>query len=689
MSHYTRDALYELLPAVLRQRDAEAGHPLRDFVAVLAGEAEVVERDVRELYANWFIETCADWVVPYVGDLVGVRGLSSSSAQARLSRRAEIANTLRFRQRKGTAGVLEQLARDVTGWPARAVEFFERLGTTQSLNHVRPHSLRTPDLRRADELELVGTPFSSACHTFEARRIQPRRGCFNIPNVGLFLWRLGAYPMRLAEPRRVAAGQPRFTFSPLGNDAPLFHLPATETDTAQLADELNVPGPIRRRIFRSRLKEIYGVSLGVFRQSGGEWQLIPVEQVVPCNLEDWNRPVAAGTLAIDPLLGRFKLGAGLEPNPSEASGGLRVTYHYGFSDDLGGGRYEREATFSALAGTQHIVVAPGEPGAAFRTAVVDALDTLAGGAVSVVVVVPDSRIYPVDLSQDPGQPLVLPEGRHLEIRAANGERPTLRLAHPLVVDGGKSSTFELNGLLVSGAALRMEGELDRLTIQHTTLVPGLSFGAGGQLTSPGAPSLEIATGTVEVILKRSILGPLAVHPQAAVEIADGIVDGGSLEAFAYEAEGGGAGGSLSVQRCTVVGRVHTRRLDLAESSIFLAPVVAEQRQNGCVRFSHVPLGSRVPRRYRCQPEIPAGATPGEVRRRAARVFPRFTSLAYGEPGYGQLHWRGPAEVYRGSEDESEMGAFSSLLQPQREDSLRVRLDEYLRLGLEAGIFFVT
>jgi hypothetical protein len=36
-----------------------------------------------------------------------------------------------------------------------------------------------------------------------------------------------------------------------------------------------------------------------------------------------------------------------------------------------------------------------------------------------------------------------------------------------------------------------------------------------------------------------------------------------------------------------------------------------------------------------------------------------------------------------------MGAFSSLKQPQREANLRLALDEYLRSGLDAGIFFVT
>ena len=43
----------------------------------------------------------------------------------------------------------------------------------------------------------------------------------------------------------------------------------------------------------------------------------------------------------------------------------------------------------------------------------------------------------------------------------------------------------------------------------------------------------------------------------------------------------------------------------------------------------------------------------------------------------------------GAEDGSEMGALNFLKQPQRVDNLRASLNEFLRFGLEAGIFFVT
>jgi hypothetical protein len=65
------DHLYELLPTVYRLRDAERGYPLQALLRVIAEQAQVVEQDIARLYENWFIETCDDWVVPYIGDLIG------------------------------------------------------------------------------------------------------------------------------------------------------------------------------------------------------------------------------------------------------------------------------------------------------------------------------------------------------------------------------------------------------------------------------------------------------------------------------------------------------------------------------------------------------------------------------------------------------------------------------------------
>src|SRR5215471_8646374 len=65
------DRIYHLLPVIYRQRDEELGGPLRDLLRVIAEQVNVVEDDILQLYDNWFIETCQDWVVPYIGELVG------------------------------------------------------------------------------------------------------------------------------------------------------------------------------------------------------------------------------------------------------------------------------------------------------------------------------------------------------------------------------------------------------------------------------------------------------------------------------------------------------------------------------------------------------------------------------------------------------------------------------------------
>ena len=129
------DKVYQLLPALYRIRDAEQGGVLRALCEVLAEDIAVLRENLDQLYDDQFIETCADWVAPYIGDLIGYRTLHGVTERTR-SARAEVANTIAYRRRKGTATVLEQLARDVTGWNARVVEFFQWLETSQYMNPV-------------------------------------------------------------------------------------------------------------------------------------------------------------------------------------------------------------------------------------------------------------------------------------------------------------------------------------------------------------------------------------------------------------------------------------------------------------------------------------------------------------------------------------------------------------------------
>jgi hypothetical protein len=65
------------------------------------------------------------------------------------------------------------------------------------------------------------------------------------------------------------------------------------------------------------------------------------------------------------------------------------------------------------------------------------------------------------------------------------------------------------------------------------------------------------------------------------------------------------------------------------------------------------------------------------------------SPRYRDPGYGQLRQATDKSIRQGATDEGEMGVMHALFQPQRETNLRIRLEEYLRFGLHAGVFYAS
>ena len=83
---------YELLPAIYRLRDAEHDEALKSYLTVFAEQITVIQENVDQLYDDQFIETCAEWAVPYIGDLIGYKALHNIST-SKISQRAEVANS--------------------------------------------------------------------------------------------------------------------------------------------------------------------------------------------------------------------------------------------------------------------------------------------------------------------------------------------------------------------------------------------------------------------------------------------------------------------------------------------------------------------------------------------------------------------------------------------------------------------
>jgi hypothetical protein len=682
----TAETLYELLPAIFRMRDEEQGGPLADLLGAIAHQAAILEESLRQLYDDQFVETCAPWVLPYIGDLLGVTGLPAEP----LSSRAEVAHTIAYRRRKGTAAMLEQLARDVTGLPARADESFELLATTQYLNHVRSEAPGFLSLKDAGRLEHLGGAFErlseerTFTHVVDVRRITSGRGRYNIPNVAIFLWRLQAFRLTRSPAVPAFTGNKRcFRFHPLGIDAPLFNRPQTEDVFTHLAEPLNVPAPITRRAMHAARSDYYAGDRSLLIERPGASRAddpvaVPLEAIVVCDLTDWTEP-PAGKVAVDPVLGRLTLPAD-EPAPP------LVTFHHGFPGPLGGGEYARVLS----EGEQPVlrVAITHDDDAPFST-IQDALAALP--ATGGVVEIADSGRYEESLSIDATDGAVV-------LRAASGRRPSIVLTADLHIIGGSGDAVTLDGLLVSGGAVVVDagsGDIgvERLRLTHCTLVPGIALNADGTSTRPQDPSLVVRASNTSVEIEHCIVGGIRAALDARMRLVGSIVDATSETNVAYaDPAGTGFAAPLRAEQVTLVGRVKTDLLELGSNSLFLAavldtdatiwpaPVQARRRQEGCVRFSYLPPRSLTPRRYRSQPASDVDAS---------RVRPILTSTDYGSPGYCQLSVRCAPEIQRGADDESELGAFHDLYLPQRESHLRTRLHEYLRFGLEAGVFYAT
>ncbi len=707
------EQVYSLLPAIYRIRDLEQGEPLKALLTVITEQIAVLEEDLSQLYDDQFIETCAEWVVPYIGDLISYRTPYGVFPQ---SLRPEVAHTIGFRRRKGTAALLEQLARDVTGWNAHVVEFFQLLATTQYMNHPRPAS-SLPDLRLWKPLAYLDSAFDSLSHTPDVRNIASMRGRYNIPNIGIFLWRLGSYSLTAAPAFKL--DEYRYLFSPLGNNTQLFTQPTIEADVTHLTGPLGVAMPISRTVLAHTLDQYYGPGKSLFLNVNGKdvlpdpkkpsqtlADLIDVQDLSDLrdaagNVTGWKN-MPRHKIVIDPELGRiaFPRRRGRRP-PTSVQG----TFHYAFSADMGGGEYRRSDTF-----TQGLL--PIEQVPSPHASIQEALNALpaAGGVVEITDSGRNGELVTITAAAN----------AQIELRAADFRRPLLVLEQEtgipeMLISGEEGSQVSINGLVISGGILRVTGKLSHLVLKHCTLVPGLSLSQDNTPQHSHRPSLIIeSTGTL-VEIDRCILGGLRVTQQAQVHITNSIVDATRRDFIAYAApveptddviastlgseasppmpidrpsEQPVPGGPLHIENSTIIGVVHTASIDLASNTIFLAhpteqegpPLYAERRQSGCIRYSYLPAGARTPRRYHCQPAN---------ERDAERIEPQFTSLRYGHPGYCQLSLTTTQDIRQGADDQAEMGAFHTLYQPQRETNLRMRLDEYLRLGIEAGIFYMT
>jgi len=563
---YYADKLWALLPAIYRTLDTDvfnSNGPLREMVNRIGAQAAILRRSIDRLWEDQSIESCDDWVISYIGDVLATNLVASLDARGQ---RLDVAKTIYYRRRKGTVAILEEIAADITGWDARVVEFFRRLGRTRhsldpeivvpGVDPVDDHTLQLAeglvgrwtntgiggwaDLRNAYGASQAQSPFSVSSnlrppsafdeyfHTADFRAGRGRSGWYKIANLGVFLWRLQSFGVDQTTP---VQSHNCYTFDPTGREIPLFAVSSRPLGDSWVSpQEWQLPTPISSPLLRSSLADpqdqpLYaqldpdGVtlqpnSLGIFTEPGSFFELIDVSQATTF-------PEAANSshqIMVFPETGRFAV---LHP---PLNGPVTVTYHYGFSSTIGAGPYDRRIVGQSPNPTPAPVI--NATGGGTGLSVLSAVGPV--GTVSVN----DSLTY----DSAPDVSLV----QQLTVMARNQSRPVIRFspssASPPAptewIFTGQDGSLVLDGIFVSGGDIVLRGTFTSVTFTCCTLDPGNSappFEAG-QSSSPPAlfaqsidgrdliPTRLWVEGEIQLLtIDRCILGPVRARSGGTVE----------------------------------------------------------------------------------------------------------------------------------------------------------------------------
>jgi hypothetical protein len=685
--------LWAMLPAIYRTLDSPDNGitpgPLQEFFNRIGTQAAVLRRSIDRLWENQSIETCDDWVIPYIGQLLATRIVACLPANAQ---RLDVAKTIYYRRRAGTLGLIEELVSDIARHDARAVEFFRRLGRTRHnfdppigltpnlsiykdaaalLHDTPPRSVieglagpysRTPaggyaDLRNNYVAQNTNSAFDEYAHTADFRAGSQSIGWYAISHLGVFIWWLYAFQITSGTPVVHDQCPDQFTFDPVGREIPLF-APSQRTsedfaDNWVSPNEWQLAAPIKETLWKLLPPALYPDAFSIAVGQGAAPPILNKDE-----------------FEIRPEIGRFRFKNG----PPAAA--VAVVYNFGFSSGIGAGAGPSNAGFPPTPATPKTL-----SNLSFGTGLNAALQAIAGDT---TLYFNDSYTY-LGPASDPGANAQPP--LNLAILAAPGTRPVLRLhgqtGWTLSGQASQAGDLLIQGIWLQGTDLIIAGAWNSVTLQLCTLDPGSADPAnpGHLLTgidrltlAPTHLFIEAAIGTLAI--NSCITGPIVTRKTGAFTHL--LINNSIVQAVQDEPALSAIAGAAQFSRTTVLGRTRLHELAASEC-IFDDVAVVQNAQEGCVRYSTLAAGNNLHAPFRCASVEPLSDI--------------FESRAFGQPNYARI-WAGadsavlPAKhvqpqptILTGAANGAQPGAFCAEQQALLARGLALKLEEYAPAGL--------
>jgi hypothetical protein len=706
--------LWNLVPAIYRAQDATvsgAPGPLQELLNRIGAQTATLRRGIDRLYENQSIETCDDWVIPYIGDLLATRLVSCLDARAQ---RLDVANTIYYRRRAGTLGLLEELVSDIAGRDARAVEFFRRLGRTRHQFDPPIGNVFLPNapLWAAGTVYAAGAIVANGVNAYictaggKSGTTGPAGGGEKITDGGV-TWSF-YNPLGALVPAVILGLAGANSRTPAGGFADLRNAYAA-ANTGTAFDEFSHTADLRAGtdsfgwynishlgmfiwwLHSYPIQNATPVSNGAanpcftFDPSGRQIPLFAKESRTAASFGDdwvspneWQLPVriseplwsaypdqffgpafavlaSDGTaipradLTIHPDSGLFSFIGG----PPE--GGLITQYCFGLMSTLGAGGFS--------------------PSLLETISLPSAVTKLTGGAAlpaltaSVTIEIGDSLTYGnFSAALDIG-------ANTAAIIAAGNTRPMLRWpGSETWTINGNGGTLILQGLWLQGADIILTGSFDSVVLRFVTLDPGTEDGIAIDNMPLLPVHLTIEASITTLTLTNCITGPIRTQNSGAIEqltATDSIIQAINAGDYALQT----TTGDISLARCTILGPSAIHKLDASEC-ILDDVTIAEDAQHGCIRFSAIAAGSIVHAPYLSVSIPPAG--------------PIFFSRRFGDPDYARLlrladnaiiNPQTGDTILGGAQNGSEMGAFQSEGIALKRRGLAAKFEEFAPLGV--------
>lgn len=729
--------LFDRLPAIHKIKDTELGSPLQAYLQPVEDAFNAVKSSVDALYHDLFIDTCAAWVIPYIGDLLGTSHLAGDP----VTLRADVADTIFLRRAKGTLGAIERAAHDLTTWGAHPVELRENLVWAQALNHQRPdrggHPAYAPapfgrhtvirggfaTIRDPAVLEQLATPYDQFARFPDVSTVRPYQVKYNLPNLAVFLWRLASYKIELQ--RELATPTPaivpvgttfvaRFYVHPLARPVRLFGRSSYDPDRRPIVlTPLDAqPAPITRARLGPESSDPIGVANPAAYVAVTEYDPaqpiavgdLPIELHVPtglpqgwtirgANLCAWEGglapALAPNEIAIDPVIGRIAIGAASQAIAQTLVDELCLSYHYGAVGPVGAHPVVRDALPSPL---PTAIKVDGTPGAPTLEQALAALATVTD--VPLVIEIDDDQIHDLDANNVGGSG-DLAVGRPLYLRATEDRRPIVRLAAPLrfvtaALDPREvKTTVRIDGVMfVAGSGFAATDPLiSRAAIESLDL-RGCTLDPGGDAAANSTRSASRTAMRLPAKYDFSDADLLNFKPVPSIELTCTITGPLFIDADAYTLSlTSSIVDAASIDAIAIAGSGDPTATYAARTQIYGVTIFGKTRVQrisgrGGIFTSTLTVDDD---QHGCLKLCWFSNTGDRLPQNAdclkapdARLV--FTSEVFGHEAYAQLALDCDPRILNRGPDDDQMGAYGFLLEAHKWANLTIRLRELVPVG---------